>query len=458
MTSMTRRTFSGALAAGTVGASVYPGGLFGHMLAGAGGGACLAKPTPQQLAWQDMELGLFIHFDMVTFTQQMKPRTPADVNTYNPVKLNTDQWLEVAKSMGAKYAVFVAKHCTGFLSWQSDAYPYGVKQAAWRGGKGDVVRDFIASCKKYDIKPGLYASVSYNAWWGVENPGVIKWGDRRQKDYNTSCEAMLTELWSNYGDLAEIWFDGGVLPVDKGGPDLFPILQRHQPGAVVFQSPAPGGIRWIGNENGVAKYPCWNTVKKLNDSGAGDPDGAIWNPGECDVPLPGHEWFWKGQATLGNPDGELQQKTLAKLMDMYYRSVGHNCNLILNATPDTTGLIPEAIVPHYANFGEEIRRRFGTPVAEAQGEGDTVELAFARPEAVDHVMIMEDVAQGERVRAYEVEGLVAGGAWQKLCDGVSIGHKRIQRFNRVEVAKIRFRATQAVAAPKIRRLAVFSAG
>jgi alpha-L-fucosidase len=73
-------------------------------------------------------------------------------------------------------------------------------------------------------------------------------------------------------------------------------------------------------------------------------------------------------------------------------------------------------------------------------------------------MIMEDVAQGERVRAYEVEGLVAGRAWQKLCDGVSIGHKRIQQFNRVEVAKIRFRATQAVAVPKIRRLAVFNAG
>ena len=268
---------------------------------------------------------------MVTFTGQMKPRAPADVNTYNPDKLNTDQWLEVAQSMGAKYAVFVAKHCTGFLSWQSDAYPYGVRQTAWRGGTGDVVRDFIASCKKYGIKPGLYASVSCNAWWGVDNPGVIKWGALRQKDYNRACETMLAELWSKYGDLTEIWFDGGVLPVEQGGPDLYPILKRHQPNAIVFQSPAPGGIRWIGNENGVAKYPCWNTVKRLNDSGAGDPDGTIWNPGECDVPLPGHDWFWKGRTTLEKPSDELQQKTLSKLMDMYYRSVGHNCNLILNS-------------------------------------------------------------------------------------------------------------------------------
>lgn len=457
MTNTTRRTFCETLAAGAAGAALSPLRLFGQAPAGAGGGG-LAKPSPQQLAWQDLELGLFIHFDMVTFTGQMKPHTPADVNTYNPAKLDTDQWLGVAKAMGANYAVFVAKHCTGFLSWQSDAYPYGVKQTAWRGGQGDVVRDFIASCKKFDIKPGLYASVTCNAWWGVDNPGVIKWGDRKQRDYNRACETMLTELWSHYGDLTEIWFDGGVLPVAQGGPDLFPILQQHQPNAIVFQSPAPGGIRWIGNEKGVAKYPCWNTVKKLNDSGAGDPDGAIWNPGECDVPLPGHDWFWKGQARLDLPTDAHQQQTLDRLMDMYYRSVGNNCNLILNATPDTTGLIPAAIAPHYANFGKEIRRRFATPVAETRGAGTALELALPQPTALDHVMLMEDIAQGERVRAYEVEGLVPGNTWQKLCDGVSIGHKRIQRFARTEVAKLRFRATQSVATPQLRRFAAFDVG
>ena len=450
---MTRREFCRLLPAGTIGA-----GMCGPQAFGAGDGIVSATPSPQQLAWQDLELGMFFHFDMVTFTGQMKPRTPADVNTYNPAKLDTDQWLGVAKAMGAKYAVFVAKHCTGFLSWQSNAYPYGVKQTSWRGGKGDVVRDFIRSCRKAGIKPGLYASVSCNAWWGVDNPGVIKWGDRQQKDYNKACETMLTELWSNYGGLTEIWFDGGVLPVEQGGPDLFPILKKHQPNAIVFQSPAPGGIRWIGNEKGVASYPCWGSVRKLNDPGQGDPDGTVWNPGECDVPLPGHDWFWKGQTRLEQPTDELQQKTLGRLMDMYYKSVGRNCNLLLNATPDTTGLIPEEIVPHYVNFGKEIRRRFDKPVAATRGEGSTVELVLQRPAPIDHVMLMEDIAHGERVRAYEVEGLTSGQTWQKLCEGVSVGHKRIQQFDRIEVARIRFRATQSVATPKIRRLAVFCVG
>jgi len=457
----TRRRFCGTLAAGTLGAAMSPVRMFAQTVVGVRDGNGLVKPTPQQLAWQDLELGLFIHFDMVTFTGQMKPPTPDAVDRYNPTKLDTDQWLEVAKSMGAKYAVFVAKHCTAFLSWQSNAYPYGVKQTAWRGGKGDVVRDFIASCKKYDIKPGLYASAGYPEWWGSDNPGahnpaLIPWAKKTQKDWNKACGIMLRELWTNYGELTEIWFDGGVVPVAQGGPDLIPIMQKHQSKAIVFGSPAPGGIRWSGNEVGLAPYPCWSTIKNFGDNLGGDGDGRFWTPAECDSTLPGHDWFWGGGDPSAKPNEESQQKMLAELMDKYCHSVGHNANLLLNATPDTTGLIPDAILPHYANFGKEIRRRFDQPVAETKGGGDTVELVLKQPARIDHVLIMEDLAQGERIRAYEVEGLVPGNTWQKLCDGVSIGHKRIQQFKRTEVAKIRLRATKAIAPPKIRRLAVFN--
>jgi len=244
--------------------------------------------------------------------------------------------------------------------------------SSWRNGKGDVVRDFVASCKKFDIKPGLYANVSSNAWWGVDNPGVIKWGNKKQKDYVKACEIMLEELWSNYGELTEIWFDGGALSPGKGVPNQLPILEKYQPNAIVFQSPKPGGIRWIGNELSVTDYPCWNTVEKLNDPGASNPNGKIWNPGECDVPLPKHRWFWSEHDKYEIPNKEELQKILDHLMDMYYKSVGRNCNLLLNATPDKTGLIPESILPHYANFVREIQRRFGRAITEKDGEGYTL--------------------------------------------------------------------------------------
>ena len=133
------------------------------------GEADLPRPTSEQAAWQDLELGLFYHFDISVFTDGGEGDWPRqghlDPSLYNPAKLSTDQWLEAAKAMGAGYTVFVAKHCTGFISWQSDAYPYGVRQSKWRDGKGDVVADYVASCRKYGIQPGIYCSMPASTSW-----------------------------------------------------------------------------------------------------------------------------------------------------------------------------------------------------------------------------------------------------------------------------------------------------
>ncbi len=417
----------------------------------------LPKPTPEQAAWQDAELGLMICLDLITFSDLHEPEWQKaghlDPNLYNPAQLNTDQWMEVAKSMGATYTVFVAKWCTGHLQWQTDLYPYGVKQSSWRDGKGDVVRDYIESSRKYGIKPGIYASVTANAYWEVSNPGLVGWGkggdDAKQAEYTRTCETMLTELWGNYGPLFEIWFDGGALPPDKGGPDLIPILKKLQPGAIVFQGPA-ASIRWVGNENGVAGYPCWATVAANEAAGDGDPEGRIWQPAECDVPLRNHEWFW-------NPNEEDKIYSLDTLVDMYYKSVGRNCNMIVGVTPDRTGLIPEADARRAAEFGAEIKRRFGKCIAETEGDGETVELDLKAPTVIDHAILMERTTEGERVRNYLLEGL-KGAEWTTLAGGRSIGHKRIERFEPIEVTKVRLRSLAFVAEPKIRKLAVYRAG
>jgi alpha-L-fucosidase len=409
-----------------------------------------------------MELGMFFHFDIPIYKQGWNWRTYKDFpepNLYQPTKLDTDQWMEAAKAYGAKYAIFVAKHCSGFLQWQSDLYPYGVKQSSWRGGKGDVVGDFVASCRKYGIKPGLYASVAANGFLHVDNPGRVGGGNAEaQANYVKTCEQMMTELWSRYGELFEIWFDGGAIPAKNGGPDLVPILKKHQPQAIVFQGPVgtPNLIRWVGNERGVAPYPCWSTANaSTSDSGTiektigGDPDGKLWIPGECDVPIRGSEWFWQ-------PDGEKSLHSVEAMVQMYYNSVGRNCNLLLNANPGPDGLVPEPDFQRYTEFGKEIQRRFSKPIAETTGKGTTVELTLPKPQPINQIVIMEDIALGERVRAYEVEGLTPGGAWTKLCDGISIGHKRIQQFARTEVSQVRFRATSSISEPHLRQLTVFN--
>lgn len=452
---MNRRQFLKGVGMGSVAA-------LGRNCFGADGGTPppggLPRPSRQQSVWQDKELGMFIHFDIPIYKPGWNWRSWKDMPTpemYNPSKLDTDQWMEAAKAMGAQYAVFVAKHCSGFLQWQSDLYPYGVRQSPWRNGKGDVVRDFVESCHKYGIKPGLYASVTANGYLEVDNPGLInrgKGGDpAAQARYVKICEQMLTELWSRYGDLFEIWFDGGALPVEKGGPDLVPIYQKYQPQAIVFQGPV-ASIRWIGNEWGVAAYPCWATVPHREDYyGSGDPDGRYWLPPECGVPVRNHEWFW-------TPDGEQKLYSVERLIDMYYRSVGRNCNLLLNANPNPEGLIPEPDFQRYVEFGREIRRRFDTPLARTQGKGSMVELTLPRPAVIDHAVVMEEIEHGERIRQYRIEGLTGPDTWRELCTGQSVGHKRIEQFDPVEVARVRLCTLHSVGEPLIRGFAIYHVG
>jgi alpha-L-fucosidase len=412
----------------------------------------LPRPTPEQAAWQDLELGMFICLDIATFTDGGESDWPRqghlDPNLYNPAKLDTDQWLEAAKAMGARYAVYVAKHCTGFISWQSDVYPYGVRQSKWRGGKGDVVADYVASCRKYGVRPGLYCSMPANAYCDVFDNCLVKGAsgpsDPRQVEYRRRAERMVTELWGNYGPLSYIWFDGGTLPPEKGGPDLVPILKRLQPHAVTFLGPPDnpaGNTRWVGSESGTCPYPWWNT---------GDPRGKVWQPGECDTPLRNHDWFW-------HPNREARIYSLAALVEMYYQSVGRGCNLIMNANIDRDGLVPPADLRRLREFGDEIRRRFGQSIAETSGRGPIVELALPKPTVIDHAIIMEQIDAGERVRRYVIEGLV-DGKWTPLCRGQSIGHKRIERFAPIEAIKIRLRTTESVAEPLLRKLAVYHVG
>jgi len=403
-------------------------------------------------------MGLFFHFDIPVFTEGGEGDWPRqgnlDPSIYNPAKLNTDQWMEVAKAMGANYTVFVAKHCTGFLSWQSDLYPYGVKQSKWRDGKGDVVRDYVNSCRKSGIKPGLYCSVSANARMNVNNPGLVNFGkggdDKKQAEYVRICEQMVTELWGNYGPLTYVWFDGGALPPDKGGPDLVPILKRLQPHAVAFHGPPDtpaGNTRWPGNENGMTTYPNWSTVRKPGAEGAGDPTGTIWQPPECDAPLRKHDWFW-------HPNAEHKIRSVEELVEMYYQSVGRNGNLILNGNIDRDGLVPAADLKRFQEFGDEIRRRFSKSLAETSGKGDIVELSVKKPTVIDNLIIMEQITEGERIREYVVEGMI-DGEWKAICKGQSVGHKRISRFNPVTVTKVRLRCVRSIAEPLIRKLAVY---
>ncbi|HOH51354.1 MAG TPA: alpha-L-fucosidase, partial [Candidatus Hydrogenedentes bacterium] len=286
--------------------------------------------------------------------------------------------------------------------------------------------------------------------WGAGIGSGGKTADpAKQAEYNEVLRRQWTEVLTNYGEISELWFDGSCVV------DLSDVLKKHAPNAMVFQGPH-ATLRWPGNEAGVCPDPAWQTVRRA-DAASGvatgtlsDPDGETWLPMEMDTTLLDHKWFWA-------PNTDHMLKSVDKLMDIYCQSVGRGGVLLLNATPDTTGLIPESHMQRYREFGKAILALYAGKVGETAGTGTELVLKLDRPAEVTHVVIRENIEKGHVVRAFAVEGL-SDGKWRRLARAQSLGYKRIERFAPATVEALRLRVTEAVDTPEILQFAAYGGG
>ncbi|HEV2134218.1 MAG TPA: alpha-L-fucosidase [Terracidiphilus sp.] len=436
---VTRRRFlSGTIAAAA------PLAFAGNAFAPAGEPRALG--TPDQLAWQDLEFGMFVHFAPNTWQNREYDDLSTPLSAINP-DIDTDNWAQCAVNLGARYVVFVAKHAGGFCMWQTATTPYSIGHTPWQGGHGDVLRDIAASCRKYGLRLGVYISPR-DAYLGAGDGGVCKTPEK-QAQYNAIYRQQLTEVLSRYGEMVEVWFDGSTVAAVA---DIVSEYARH---AAIFQGPS-ATIRWVGNENGFAPYPLWD-AESIGDARSGvstaldsDPDGGAWMPVECDVSIRRPNWFWSttNVKNLMTPD---------QLLEVYYRSVGRGAQLLLNVPPNRNGHIADEDFVRAKEFGAEIRRRFGKSIAESAGSGGILALDLPQPARVDHVILQEDCRFGQRVRGFRVEGR-ADGQWIELIKGSSIGHKRIVPVTPHVGSTLRLVVTQSQGEARIRRFAAFNTG
>lgn len=430
-------------------------------------------PSDAQLAWQQMEFNAFVHFNMNTFTNiewGMGSEPPA---TFNPMALDCRQWARVCKEAGMKGIILTAKHHDGFCLWPSAYTEHSVKYSPWKDGKGDVVRELSDACKEYGLKFGVYLS-----------PWDRNHADYGKPEYLTYFRNQLRELLTNYGPIFEVWFDGAnggdgyygganeKREVDRQNyydwPTTRQIVKELQPDAVIFSDAGPG-CRWVGNEDGFAGETNWSSIRSAEfypgspnykELTSGHADGTDWVPAECDVSIrPG--WYY-------HPAQDTAVKSLEKLTDIYYNSVGRNGLLLLNLPVDTRGLVHEADAARLKELGDVIRRDFATNIVEVSsstvkkatasnergrgfevknaldGNSDTywatadgvdsasLEIEFADKKRVSRLMLQEYIQLGQRVSGFKVFAK-QNGEWQSLAEGTTVGYKRILRFEPQEV-------------------------
>ena len=296
-------------------------------------------PTKQQLAWHEMEYYFFFHFGPNTFTDKEWGHGDEPEDIFDPTGLDCRQWVRIAKQAGAKGVIITAKHHDGFCLWPSKYSTHTVRESKWKNGKGDVLKELSQACKEYGLKFGVYISP-----WDRNHP---KYGTPQ---YNDVFVNMMKEIFTNYGPIWELWWDGANGEGPNGKKQVYDwdrfkkTVKTLSPNTVVFSDVGPH-IRWVGNEKGIAGKTNWNYLDTAGyTAGAGAPStdtlntgnafGKVWIPAECDVSIrPG--WFWHA-----NEDSKV--KSGEQLFDLYLKSVGRGSNLLLNVPPDRRGLINES--------------------------------------------------------------------------------------------------------------------
>ena len=414
-----------------------------------------AVPSPAQLEWGG-RIGSIIHYNMATFahTQGCSRSNWAGASNAKTfgAGLNgvtdTDSWGRAMAAANMSYAVYVAKHNCGFTTWPTqvklpDGMPYSYSIQYSSCPECNVVRDFLATCKKYGIRPGFYYSIATNTFLNVDKrsvqpnplPGMAT---VNQTQFYDIALAQLEELWSfAENELFEIWFDGG-LPTDAYfRTGITKLLQRLQPNAATFNSwPIVNqtAIRWIGTENGYAPDPTWSSgscgrgnavCADCEGGNGGDPDSDDWCAAEVDSTLQLHDtWFYVEHLAL---------HSLSDLQNSFHESLGRNANWLLDIAPPPNSSVAGTHLSRYSEFGDWLRNCYTTPVVEFSflpGE-TTHSVALPMGSSFDRVRLIEDVSAGQIVRAYSVE--MTTGALH-VSNGTSIGAGKIDLLTSPVVA------------------------
>jgi len=453
-------------------------------------------PSERQLLWHDLETYGFCHFTVNTFTGREWGNGDEPEAVFNPTDFDADQIVSAFKAGGLKGLILTCKHHDGFCLWPSKFTDHCVKNSTWKGGKGDVVGELSAACKRQGLLFGMYLSP-----WDRNNKDYAK------PEYLTYYRNQVRELVANYGQPFEWWFDGANggsgyyggaretrhidATVYYDWPNTWALIRELSPNTIMFSDIGPD-TRWCGNESGSVPYPSWSTITLRGNGGkpaapgvldssnlgSGTRDGQLWLPPEVDVSIRSG-WFWHA---------DQQPRTPQNLVQLFYQSVGRGASLNLNVPPDTRGRIGDADVANLKAFRKIIDETFAenlakgatitatntrdngaayTPALMLDGNKNTYwatddavhtpefTAALPQPASFNVVELREYLPLGQRVDGFTVE-IKQGEKWVEYAKGSSIGNRCLLRGPAVTTDQVRVRITSCPVCPAIAEFGLYA--
>lgn len=462
---------------------------------------CGPLPTQNQMRWQEMEQYAFIHYSLNTYTDMEWGYGNEDLKHFNPSRLDARQWVKTCKDAGMKGIIFTAKHHSGFCMWPSAHTAYSVKNTPWKNGQGDVVKELAEACKAEGLRFAVYLS-----------PWDRNHADYGKPEYITYFRNQLKELLTQYGEIFEVWFDGAnggngyygganeTRQIDRTTyyewPETYRLIRQWQPNIVIWNDGGDrGDLRWVGTEAGYVGETNWSLLHSTGDVPIemlryGVKEGDAWVPGEVNTSIrPG--WFYHDYE-------DTRVKSVSKLMDTYYKSVGRNGTLLLNFPITLDGRIHDVDVEISKKFAQTVQETFANDlikqaqVKASNTRGDSklyaadkvkdgkkhtywatddnvhhafITITWKKPIRANRFMIQEYIRLGQRVEDFMLEAKVQG-EWKELKDALvdegkdgttTIGYKRIICFPTIETSQMRLTIKKAKASPLIARMGVFEA-
>ncbi|HLP38617.1 alpha-L-fucosidase [Lacibacter sp.] len=394
-------------------------------------------PTPQQLKWHNSEYYLFAHFGPNTFTDKEWGHGDEPEDIFNPTDLDCHQWCRIAKQAGATGIIITAKHHDGFCLWPSKYSTHTVRESKWKNGKGDVLKELAAACKEYGLNFGVYISP-----WDRNHP------DYGTEKYNDVFVNMMKELFTNYGPITELWWDGANGEGPNGKKQVYDwkrfreTVRKLSPSTVVFSDVGPD-IRWVGNEKGIAGTTNWNTLNiegftpglgapSTDTLNAGNKYGTHWIPAECDVSIrPG--WFYHAEE-------DSKVKSPEDLFQLYLKSVGRGATLLLNVPPDRRGKFHANDSAALVGFKKLRHESFKNELLKNQKQLSIkqnhllkeVKIELLKPEKINCIVLSENLVTGQACVKFSIFFLNSKKEPLKEIKGTTIGRKRVITFSAVD--------------------------